>query len=195
MAGFGTTYNPSAVMMGRPATGSGPYLWSGGGAKPPGGGTVGLNPTQQGSGPAPSNSVGLKPTQYSSGPGTTPQPAAGNVVGPESIRATGTGPFDQAYRQNLATYAGGQFSRPGGTLNFNPTDVSTFPGMPTGGGTAPVTGMPQSLLDMALSGRGFSWNSPQPAATATKPPQFPDMQFWMDQFMRGGRGQRQGSFL
>ena len=43
------------------------------------------------------------------------------VVGAQSVRATGTGAFDNAYRQNLATYAGGQFARPNGSLSFNPT--------------------------------------------------------------------------
>jgi hypothetical protein len=114
------------------------------------------------------------------------------VLGPESIRAIGSGPFDSAYRQNLATYAGGQFSRPGG-MSFNPTDPSTFPGMSTGGGTVPVTGMPQSLMDMALSGQGFSWNPPKPAQTAQEPGDFGDMRHWMDQFMRNGRGFRFGS--
>jgi hypothetical protein len=128
-------------------------------------------------------------------PPTKPQPQpiinqqTSGTLGPESIRATGTGPFDAAYRQNLATYAGGQFSRPGG-MSFNPTDPNTFPGNPTGGGTAPVTGMPSTLLDTALSGQGFSWTPPQ---TAQNPGNFMGLQQWMDQFMRNGRGGRMGA--
>lgn len=134
---------------------------------------------------------------YSSYPGagastttsTTPgAPAPGNVIGPESIRATGTGPYDAAYRQNLATYAGGQFSRPGGSMSFNPTNPATFPGMPTGGGSAPVLGMPQSLLDIALGGQPFSYSPPP--APSQQAPNLPQMQDWMNQFLSNGRGYR-----
>lgn len=170
MPAFGSNFDPGSVMMGR---GSSPYLWTGGSKQPPKIGPVGPPVSKQMS--------------------DTPAPTSGGVLGPESIRATGTGPFDAAYRQNLATYAGGQFSRPGGNMMFNPTDPSTFPGMPVGGGNAPVTGMPQSLMDMALGGQGFSWSPPQPAATSQKPGKFGDMRDWMDQFMRNGRGFRFGS--
>jgi hypothetical protein len=202
MASFGQNFNPSSVMLGR---GTGPYMWTGAGSKPP---QPGPMPTPRpgfgGDGGVPNG-----PVQLPFGPGTgtpggapykgvgaqTSVPAAPSgptgVLGPRTVRSTGTGPYDQAYRQNLASYAGGQFA---GNLSFNPTDVSTFPGMATGGGTAPVTGMPQSLLDQALGGQGFSWNPPAPAQTATKPPQYPDMSAWMDQFMRNGRGLRMGSF-
>src|SRR6267378_1266646 len=143
-----TTFSPTDVMMGRPkGGGSSPYLWSGPGAAPPQPG-----PAKRAQGPVPS--VGAPPMPGPMPVGkdmvTTTVPAvSGNTLTPESIRATGTGPFDAAYRQNLATYAGGQFSRPGG-MSFNPTDPSTFPGNPTGGGTAPVMGMPSTLLDTAL---------------------------------------------
>lgn len=174
---LGTTYNPASVMMGRPGgsnmRSAGPYLWAGAGSKPPMPGGSQMKSAGEQTGGAPAATTG-------------------NVLAPESIRATGTGPFDSAYRQNLATYAGGQFSRPGG-LSFNPTDPSTFPGNPTGGGNAPVSGMPSTLLDMALGGKGFSYSSPQPAATSVQPGRFGDMQFWLDQFMRGGRGGRMGS--
>lgn len=181
MAPLGGTYNPTDVLMGRPASGSSAYLWRGPSASPP-------------------QSTMLRAKELgntSSGPAaSTPAPSVPQgVLGAESIRATGTGPFDSAYRQNLATYAGGQFSRPGGSLNFNPTDPSTFPGNPTGGGNAPVAGMPTSLMDMALSGRGFSWAAPQPAQTAKTPGAVSNIPFWLDQFMRNGRGQRQGSIL
>src|SRR5215472_5790590 len=93
-----------------------------------------------------------------------------NVLGSEAVRATGTGPYDSAYRQNLATYAGGQFVRPpgpglgsntsGGVLSFNPTG-GLF-GNPTGGGNAPVLGMPNSLIGQALSGNPFSFTPPPP---------------------------------
>lgn len=180
MATFGSNYNAADVLMGRPRSEmvrSGPYLWTGTGSRPP----------------APPMPLG--PDISGGKPAATPTSTPQGILAPESIRATGAGPFDAAYRQNLATYAGGQFSRPPGGLNFNPTDPSTFPGLPTGGGTAPVTGMPQSLLDMALSGQGFSWTPPQPAKAAQKPGRFDDMVFWMDQFMRGGRGGRMGSIL
>src|SRR5260370_18043090 len=147
MPPFGKNYNPMDVAMGRSAS-NGPYVWQVPGSDPhkpksqlrlaSGGAKSAVN------GPVGGDGGSTAPTS------STPQmPSANSVLRPESIRATGTGPFDSAYRQNLATYAGGQFSRPGGGLNFNPTDPSTFPGQPVGGGTAPVTGMPQSVRDMA----------------------------------------------
>jgi len=185
------SFSATDVMMGRPkGGGSSPYLWSGPGAAPPG-------PAQQSKKPVPGVSlaspVSPGPMPVGKDMATTTMPAStSGTLGPESIRATGTGPFDAAYRQNLATYAGGQFSRPGG-MSFNPTDPNTFPGNPTGGGTAPVTGMPSTLLDTALSGQGFSWTPPQPAQTGQNPGDFMGLQQWMDQFMRNGRGGRMGA--
>lgn len=190
---IGATYNPSNVMFGRPGNEmvrrpGGPYVWNGPGSKPPMPPPVGKPPIEQG----PISTGG----SYNNLPAsvTVPSTSSGlsGTVGPRNVRATGTGPFDPAYRQNLASYGGGQFS---GNLSFNPTDISSFPGNPTGGGTAPVSGMPTSLMDMALAGQGFSWNPPAPANTATKPPNYGDMQSWMDQFMKNGRGQRMGSFM
>lgn len=190
MAPLGTAYNPSAVMMGRSSTS--PYLWSGPGSKPPmpspaqTGGPTAIPPQPNPVMPSPArtgrNSINVP------GAGTPPQaPAQSGTLGPEAIRATGTGPYDSAYRQNLATYAGGQFSRPGGSMNFNPTDPNTFPGTPTGGGSAPVAGMPNSLMDMALGGQSFSWTPPV-ADTTTPVPQ--TLQQWMQQWLNGGRGMR-----
>ena len=113
--------------------------------------------------------------------------AGGTTVGPQAVRATGTGPYDSAYRQNLATYAGGLFSRPGGTLAFNPTDPNAFQGMgqPTGGGNAPVSGAPTGLLDQALGGSPFSF-TPQAPQAATPQPQQPTgndyWKFWLNQY-------------
>jgi hypothetical protein len=122
-----------------------------------------------------------------------------NVLGAEAVRATGTGPYDAAYRQNLATYAGGQFVRPAGpgflggntsgsVLSFNPTG-GLF-GNPTGGGNAPVLGMPNSLIGQALSGNPFSFT---PLPPPPPPPPSDDSQwtnplgFWRDQFLDDGR--------
>ena len=111
-----------------------------------------------------------------------------NVLSSEAVRATGTGPYDSAYRQNLATYAGGQFTRPGGNLSFNPTGALF--GNPTGGGNAPVLGMPDSLVGQALSGNPFKFTPPPPP-----PPQSDESQlsnplgWWRDQFLNDGNGQ------
>jgi len=189
MPPIGQMWNPASVMMRPPTRGgsvgpivTGPYV--GGGPSP----TLPQGPMPTGPGRPD------QPGTYSGAPAqtTVPAPTQG-IVGPESVRATGKGPFDQPYRQNLATYAGGQFAKPGGILSFNPTDLSTFPGAPTGGGTAPVSGMPASLLDMALGGSPFSWTSPQPAQTAATPPRIGTIQDWMDWFMRNGRGLRMGA--
>jgi hypothetical protein len=118
-------------------------------------------------------------------PTTNPgAPAAPLSYGPQSVRATGSGPFDAAYRQNLATYAGGLFSRPGGNLSFNPTNAAAFPGQPTGGGTAPVLGMPNTLLAQALSrGQNPPPNTPSGAGDLS---QQGTNQWWLDQFLGQG---------
>lgn len=112
--------------------------------------------------------------------------AAPTTIGPQAVRATGAGPFDQAYRQNLATYAGGLFTRPGGGMSFNPTDPASFPGQATGGGTAPVIGMPTTLLSQALGGQPFS--SPPPAAPSSQGnlQQQGDNQWWLRQYLGQG---------
>jgi hypothetical protein len=113
----------------------------------------------------------------------TPQPSQSpqqTVLGAESVRATGQGPFDAAYRQNLATYGGGQFQRPGGNLSFNPTSSQPF-------GQTP----PTDLLSLALGGQAFG--AAQPAATQSpttpvrKPIwQGPDWQKWIQQLTNQG---------
>lgn len=42
-------------------------------------------------------------------------------------------------------------------MGFDPT--GQFPGNPSGGGNAPVTGMPSTLLDFALGGNPFRWKN------------------------------------
>lgn len=102
---------------------------------------------------------------YSTMPAQVPMTNQANpgILNAQAVRSTGSGPYDAAYRQNLATYAGGQFSRPGGIMSFNPTDLSTFPGNPVGGGNAPLPGLPDSLISQALGGNPFSFQQPQPA--------------------------------
>lgn len=132
------------------------------------------------------------PVKASTNVGGTSQVARTSTdLGPETIRATGSGPFDSAYRQNLATYSGGQFARPGGNLSFNPTDASTFPGNPTGGGNAPLPGLPDSLIGRALGGNPFSFSPPQPAGITpdtTGQPEIPDWRFWLRQIRNQGGG-------
>lgn len=150
MAAFGNTqYNPASVMIGN-GGGSGPYI------NPPA-----KNPGASGGGSTPANPS--SPAVFGGGPlsgGGLPVNMFQGVT-PESVRATGSGPFDSAYRQNLATYAGGQFQRPGGNLSFDPTSPNLF-GNPTGGGNAPLPGLGTGLLDSGLGG--------QPATGTTTPP-------------------------
>jgi hypothetical protein len=175
---MGTAYNPLQVMMGNPGKTGTPYT----GVTPPR--SKGL-PVFAG------NVSGSGSTANPPSPTPTPAPTAapaapqGNVVGPEAVRATGTGPFDSAYRQDLATYAGGLFARPGGNLSFNPTSNSPFGGAATGGGNAPVLGMPNTLLQNALGGNPFSYTPPTPAANTLTNPNF-SMQQWMNQFLTQG---------
>lgn len=142
----------------------------------------------------PSRGVSMTP---GSAPYTTGQ-SNSSSLGPEAVRATGTGPFDSAYRQNLATYAGGQFQRPGGVLSFNPTaqqgQAGALGGLPTGGGNAPITGSPNSLLGMAIGGAPFSppGGAPAPSTTTKNTPpkpiwQQPGWQQWLNGLTNQGR--------
>ena len=128
------------------------------------------------------------------------QPSQSTVLRPEAVRASGTGPFDPAYRQNLATYAGGGFSRPGGTFSFNPTAQLGQPGslnaggQPTGGGTSPVAGAPNDLLSLAIGGQPFSFTPPQVQPAASEPAaknqtplwQSPQWQQWLQRLTNQG---------
>lgn len=160
MAAFGVNYNPSAVMMRPPGVAGQPYL---------------------GTGRPPANNVA---------PGTTARPgppaSAGGTLGATSIRPTSNAGYDPAYAQNLATYAGGQFS---GVTSFNPFNLSTFPGAPTGGGNAPVAGLPNTLLSQAQGGQAFSWNPPaqqtQQDTAAPGTSTVLNMRDWLNQFLSG----------
>jgi hypothetical protein len=189
-----TTYNPMAVMMGNPGKTGTPYL----NPRPSPGGSIG--PIQSGQftgGPSKPRNVGgsigpIVAGQFTGGGGaTTPpasQPQGPNIASPESVRATGSGPFDPAFRQNLATFAGGLFNRPGGNLSFNPTSNQSF-GQATGGGDAPLLGMPNTLLSNALGGNPFSYTPPAPADTSNQ--NIPvSMQDWLNRFMNSGIYQR-----
>lgn len=173
---MGMTFNPMAVMMKQPGKTGVPYI--GGSQSPmPAPPVWGGNPPR--SGPF---------TQAGSAKPSAPNSA---TVGPESVRATGTGPFDPAYRQDLATYAGGLFGRPGGNLSFNPTSNQPFGGAQVGGGNAPIFGMPNTLLQNAFGGNPFSFTPPQPAQGArNNQPDLNQMQEWLNQFMNQGRGLR-----
>lgn len=120
-------------------------------------------------------------------PGT---PNSGDAyLQPTTVRATGSGPFDPAYRQNLATYAMGQYQpqSPTGT-SFNPTGPIPF-GQATGGGNAPVLGTPQTLLGQALGGNPFTTPSPStpPVSSANNASggQFGDINSWLQQYLKG----------
>lgn len=156
-----TEWNPMRVGLG--GSGSGPY------ARP------GSNIIKAGQ----VNATNTAPAQTST------------TVGPESIRATGTGPGDASWRQNLATFSGGQFQRPGGFLGFDPTSAQPFGGAATGGGTAPVMGMPSTLLSMALGGQPFSFAPPapqqQPQSTPSGDSTFMNGDDWLSRYMGGGR--------
>lgn len=119
--------------------------------------------------------------QANAGPAQATVPTGDpNTLGAEAVRDTGTGPFDAAFRQNLATYAGGQFQRPNGFLGFNVTGNTPF-GTPTGGGSAPLPGMGGSLLQAALGGQAFGAPA-APAPTPAASDNFPDLTRLLRQF-------------
>lgn len=187
---MGMTFNPMAVMMKQPGKTGVPYL--GDGSAPSGWGSNPPRGPMPVWGGKPPMAGGGQPFTDNGGSGSqAATPSAPNVVGPESVRATGTGPFDQAYRQDLATYAGGLFARPGGNLSFNPTSNQPFGGAAVGGGSAPVFGMPNTLLQNALGGNPFSFTPPLPAQGATNnQPGTQQMQDWLNQLLGQGRNQR-----
>ena len=125
----------------------------------------------------------------SSGPAPAPKPptlmptAPVGQVSAQSVRAT-AGPFDPAYRQNLATFSGGQFNRPGGQLTFDPTATAGAPSSLFGdlGGTGPT-----DLLSQALGGGALSFMNPvQPPTSPTKKKQ-PISAPQQNQYFLGGR--------
>lgn len=135
---------------------------------------------------------------------TNSNPSSGSpsssFLGGETIRATGTGPFDAAYRQNLATYAGGLVQRPGGFLGFNPTGKGEDMGnTPTGGGSDPVLGSAPSLLGGALGGNPFTVPNPQQVnsgdnASSTGPTPGTSLQWWLKQLGQQGSSFGLGGF-
>jgi len=163
-----TSFDPGRVFLGK-SSATKPYLMQNPITSPMSNGPLPPTPTpattdQGGTGQVPRTDGGVTITNIGPIPKEPGPQIFGNTVGPEAIRASGTGPFDPAYRQNLATFAGGQFFRPNGALSFNPTGkLDDLFGTPTGGGNAPVMGMPRSLLGMALGGSPF--NTPQPQQT------------------------------
>lgn len=177
---MGMTFSPMAVMMKQPGKTGVPYL----GGNPP---TWGGKPPMFPGGP-------ITESGGPNVPAPSPQQPQQKTLGPESVRATGTGPFDQAYRQDLATYAGGLFGRPGGNLSFNPTSNQPFGGAQVGGGNAPLFGMPNTMLGNALGGNPFSFTPQQPTKGANNTqPGLNQMQAWLNQFMNQGRGLRMGA--
>ena len=131
--------------------------------------------------PTPTSGVTFRPQNVS----LTGQ-SGGPYLGSEAVRATGSGPFDAAYRQNLASYGGFNVARPGGSLAFNPTDPTTFPGQPSGFGSAPLPGAPTGLLDLGLAGMGFT--SPQQTSKQDTSQISNDnsWKFWLNQFTDQG---------
>lgn len=133
-------------------------------------------------------------TMFSPGKVSVGSGGSGPYLQSEAVRSEGKGPFDPAYRQNLAVYGGGTFQRPGGLLSFNPTDPNSLgnASQPTGGGNSPVPGLPFSLLDFGLGGQGFSYNQPQQAQPQTDTSNISgdnSWQGWLQKF------QDQGSLL
>lgn len=152
-------FNPMSVMMGKPSNPLQPY--------------VPTAPIKKG-------------VETPNTPPAQGRPVA--TLAPESVRATGTGPFDPAYRQNLATFAGGLFGRPGGTLGFNPTSKQPFGGAQVGGGNSPLFGMPSTQNEMAIGGNPFSFTPPTPTENAM--PAMLTMVDWLKQFTDRGRNMR-----
>jgi hypothetical protein len=88
-------------------------------------------------------------------PQATPLPTPQTTMGGNpsgQIRATGpSGGFDPSYLQNLATSDAGTFARGANGLSFNPLgDLSSISNT-SGGGSAPLPGIPNGMLTQALA--------------------------------------------
>lgn len=148
-------------------------------------GSVNLSPTGD-----PGVSKGVF-TTGASAPKSTGTPGM-KVLGAQAVRATGSGPYDSAYRQNLATYAGAGLARnaaagSGGYLGLNPT--GTIGGTPSGAGNAPVSGAPTSLSTQALGSQGFAANTTAPTQVSTTPKygkQVNPYQDWLGKYWMSG---------
>jgi len=137
-------------------------------------GSISLNPSGGSGTYTTGASTGTPRKSFNPGqPSTGTQP---NVIGSQTVRATGSGPYDNAYRQDLATYAGGLASRPGGNLSFNPT--GNLFGNATGGGNAPVMGGPTDLLSAALGGQAVNTSTPPPAQPQSSQPTNGNQDYW-----------------
>ena len=129
-------------------TGLGPQ--AGFGANPPtAGGPSPFMPQQQpGAAPMP-----VGPRRVTLPGGSPPGVPGSSGIGSGAIRPTGpTSGFDPSYLQNLAVNEGGLFPNRQG-LQFNPLGNLTDIGgtMPTGGGNAPVAGLPPTMLQQSLA--------------------------------------------
>ena len=117
-------------------------------------------------GPLPVIETVMRPGSVAVGnPGGTGTP----YIGAQSVRATGGGAGDAGWRQNLATFSGGQFTRPGGSLAFNPLSTNPFSAQsaPSGGGNAPAMGSPSTLLQYALGMNPMTGLPPSGGGSAT----------------------------
>lgn len=95
-----------------------------------------------------------QPWVTGAGSGTGSGSGIYNPLAAQAIRPTSFGKFNPQYGQNLATSIGGLFQRPqqNTPLQFNPygnlTDANVqYPNL--GGGNAPRSGLPQTLLQWA----------------------------------------------
>lgn len=104
------------------------------------------------------------------------EPAAGglqippNEVGPQAVRASGSGGgYDASYLGNLASFIGSLFSKPAGAGNvtsFDPLGKLNEVSQPSGQiGNDAGFGAPMTWLQQALNGGGFSFKPAPPAAT------------------------------
>lgn len=106
----------------------------------------------------------------------------------QAIRASGNNPgFNAAYLQNLATYALGQFAPQGpGTQSINPLNPGQQFGTPTGGGNAPVMGMPTTQLAQAMGGQPAAQPAQSSGGGGGESAQVLSMPDWIDQMLQQG---------
>ena len=169
MAGFGSNLNSSGPVIGyNPLSvgmkpGTSPYLGS-------------ISNTSKLASTSPFSAQQKPPTQN---------------LGAQGILATGKGPGGAAYGQNLATYAGRSVPATAGRLA-----VQSFPDWTEsvraerGGGNAPSTGIPQTLLGQAQGGQPYSPTPPPapPATSNVNQTASPQQQFSIEQLFATPQG-------
>lgn len=145
----------------------------------------------------PAKQVGIHPAAGQ--PSIKPPTPNSYTVGSTAVRASG-GIFDPSYNQALAGYgasAGGLAPQRGSNLlSFNPTSSDPFAGFgqPVGGGTAPLSGLPNTWLQNPAF-RAPAFNQAPAAPAKAQPNPMGNISNWLKQWQLQRFGGGGGRFM